>query len=111
MSTASRFNDAGDFSHALRSRKDNKASISIIRDKKEQTITLTLPERQEPELFHESFDVEIPEIDAETREIWPNRKPKSLASSQRWKRRSIEDSARPDPRLSAKPGKHKDAPI
>lgn len=56
--------DAGDFSHALRSRKDNTASISVIRDKKEQTITLTLPEHKQSDLFNESM--EIPEIDAET---------------------------------------------
>jgi membrane-associated protease RseP (regulator of RpoE activity) len=59
-------NDAGDFTHAVRSRKDNKAAIGIIRDKKEQTITLTLPEgRSRGEIINESLD--IPEIDAETR--------------------------------------------
>jgi membrane-associated protease RseP (regulator of RpoE activity) len=56
--------DAGDFSHALRARKDNTASISILRDKKEQTITLTLPERKESQLEQESL--ETPELDAET---------------------------------------------
>jgi serine protease Do len=55
--------DAGDFSHALRSRKDNTAAISLIRDKKEQTITLTLPERRQSDFLNES--IEIPEIDAE----------------------------------------------
>src|SRR6202140_4582266 len=60
--------DSGDFSHALRSRKDNTASISVIRDKKEQTLTITLPERKQSDLFHESLEVQIPEIDAETRE-------------------------------------------
>lgn len=58
-------NDSSDFSHALRSRKDNSASIGIIRDKKEQTIKLTLPDRKQSDLFHESL--EIPEIDAQTR--------------------------------------------
>jgi len=57
--------DAGDFSHALRARKDNTASVSVIRDKKEQTITLTLPERKQSDLFNESM--EIPEFDAEAR--------------------------------------------
>src|SRR3989454_4818925 len=57
--------DVGDFSHALNGRKDNTVNVNIIRDKKEQTLTLTLPERKESELFEESFD--IPEIDAETR--------------------------------------------
>lgn len=56
--------DSSDFSHALRSRKDNTASVNILRDRKEQTITLTLPERKESELDRESF--EIPEVQAET---------------------------------------------
>jgi membrane-associated protease RseP (regulator of RpoE activity) len=60
--------DSGDFSHALRSRKDNTASVSVIRDKKEQTISITLPERKQSDLFRESLEVEIPEIDAETRQ-------------------------------------------
>jgi serine protease Do len=60
--------DSGDFSHALRSRKDNTASISVIRDKKEQNITITLPERKQSDLFRESLEIEMPEIDAETRD-------------------------------------------
>ena len=55
--------DSGDFSHALRSRKDNTASISVIRDKKEQTITITLPDRKQSKMFE---SLEVPEIDAET---------------------------------------------
>jgi len=62
--------DSGDFSHALRSRKDNTASISVIRDKKEQTLTISLPEHKQSDLFRESLEVEMPEIDAETREEW-----------------------------------------
>lgn len=58
--------DSGDFSHALRGRKDNSATISILRDKKEQTITLTLPERKEGDLFWESLDA--PEINAQAQE-------------------------------------------
>jgi serine protease Do len=59
-------NDAGDFTHAVRSRKDNKANIGVIRDKKEQTMTLTLPEAKNGGgILNESF--EVPEIDAETR--------------------------------------------
>ena len=53
--------DSGDFSHALRSRKENTVNVSIIRDKREQTLTLTLPERKQSDLF-ESLDV--PDIDA-----------------------------------------------
>jgi serine protease Do len=58
-------NDVGDFSHAINSRKDNMATVSIIRDKKQQTLSLTLPDRKRSDLFEESF--ELPEIDAETR--------------------------------------------
>jgi serine protease Do len=57
-------NDASDFSHLLRSRKANTASIGIIRDKKEQTLTLSLPERNQSSVF-ESLD-DIPDIHAET---------------------------------------------
>jgi len=39
--------DAGDFTHALRSRKENTVSVGIIRDRKEQTVTLPLPERKQ----------------------------------------------------------------
>ena len=57
-------NDAGDFSHALRSGKDNTAKVGILRDKREQTITLQLPERKQSDLFEESFG--LPQIKAET---------------------------------------------
>jgi serine protease Do len=60
--------DSGDFSHALRSHKDNPARISVIREKKEQTITITLPERKQSDRLRESLEVEIPKIDAKTRE-------------------------------------------
>jgi membrane-associated protease RseP (regulator of RpoE activity) len=55
--------DAGDFSRALRSQKESKTTITILRDKKEQTITLTLPaSRQTGEYLNQSFD--LPQIDA-----------------------------------------------
>src|SRR6266496_131047 len=60
-------NDTGDFTHSLRgSREDAKektVSVSIIRDKKEQTLSLTLPERRRSEMREESFD--FPEVNAE----------------------------------------------
>lgn len=62
--------DSGDFSRALHSRKDNKVSISILRDRKEQTITLTLPERRQGDLYWESFDA--PQIDAKTQKELSN---------------------------------------
>ena len=58
-------NDSGDFSHALRNRHGNSVSVNIIRDKKEQTLTLNLPERKQSSLLNESIDQ--PQIDEETR--------------------------------------------
>src|ERR1700686_4113070 len=57
-------NDSGDFTHALRGRKNNAINVSIIRDKREQSLTLSLPERNQSQTLDESF--EAPEIDAET---------------------------------------------
>ena len=61
-----RIADASDFSHALNSRKDNTVSVSVIREKHEQTLTLTLPNRRRSDLYEESFDT--PQVDAETRQ-------------------------------------------
>ena len=47
--------DSGDFSHALHDRKDNTVTVGIIRDKKEQTITLTLPDRKQSGVMEESI--------------------------------------------------------
>ena len=59
--------DTSDFSHALRTRQGNSASVSILRDKKEQTITLSLPERKQSLRDLESFD--IPDLDARASEL------------------------------------------
>jgi serine protease Do len=57
--------DTSDFTHAFRARSAGSVNVSVIRDKKEQTLTLTLPERKESgEMLEESF--EAPELDAET---------------------------------------------
>ncbi len=57
--------DSSDFSHGLQShRGGGPVTIGIIRDKRQQTITLTLPERkQSGESFGEDF--EIPNIEAD----------------------------------------------
>lgn len=58
--------DSGDFSRALRSRKDNNVTIGILRDKKVTTLTIALPARKESgEIMDESF--ELPKISGETR--------------------------------------------
>ncbi len=50
--------DTGDFSHAVRSRDGAAVSIGVIRDKKEQKLNLTLPDRKESGdlLLEESSD-------------------------------------------------------
>ena len=62
-------NDTGDFTHTLRMKredtKEKTISIGIIRDKKEQTLSLTLPEPRHSEMREESF--EIPEMNAEVK--------------------------------------------
>jgi serine protease Do len=60
--------DSGDFSHALQAqRSGGSVPVGIIRDRKVQTITLTLPERkQSGDLFpEESFDFPEINIDAD----------------------------------------------
>jgi serine protease Do len=58
--------DTSDFSHAIRSTTTGSVNVGIIRDKREQSVTLPLPERKDSgEFFEESFDV--PDLDAESR--------------------------------------------
>ena len=56
--------DTSDFTHALHDHSAGSVSVSVIRDKREQKLTLTLPARKESgEDIEESF--EAPEMDAE----------------------------------------------
>jgi serine protease Do len=61
--------DTSDFSHAVKSRGGNSVSVGVVRDKKEQTINLTLPSRKESGdlLDEEGFQWE-PMIQAESAE-------------------------------------------
>ncbi len=57
--------DTSDFTHALHSHSAGAVGIGVLRDKKEQTLTITLPERKESgDVIEESLDA--PELDAET---------------------------------------------
>ncbi len=57
--------DTSDFTHALRAHAAGSVNVSVIRDKKEQTLTLSLPQLKESGgMLEESLDV--PEISAET---------------------------------------------
>jgi hypothetical protein len=62
--------DTSDFTHALHSHSAGSVSLGVIRDKKEQTLTLTLPERKESgEMMDESLEMDEPELDADTQII------------------------------------------
>jgi serine protease Do len=57
--------DTSDFTHALRSSPGATAAVTVIREKREQTLTLTLPEKKDSgSLLEDSFDV--PDFTAET---------------------------------------------
>src|SRR5580698_1054895 len=56
--------DTSDFTHALRSQSAGSVSVGVIRDKKEQTLTLTVPERKDSGEINEE-SLEEPELDAD----------------------------------------------
>ena len=57
--------DSSDFTHALRSSSGATASVTVIREKKEQNLTLTLPEKKDSgSLLEDTFDLH--EFTAET---------------------------------------------
>jgi len=58
--------DSGDFTHAMHGRKSSTVTVSIIREKKEQNLTLTVPERNQSELLDTDETLEQPDADAET---------------------------------------------
>jgi len=58
--------DASDFTHALRRSSGSSAGVTVMRDKHEQNLTLSLPEKKDSGLLMEdSFD-EIPDFDEES---------------------------------------------
>lgn len=59
--------DTSDFSHAVKSRSGNSVAVGVVRDKKDQTLNLTLPAKKEQsDLFEEEgFELD-PMIQAET---------------------------------------------
>jgi serine protease Do len=57
--------DTSDFTHALRSSSGATAAVTVIREKREQTLTLTLPEKKDSgSLLEDGFDV--PDVSVET---------------------------------------------
>jgi serine protease Do len=58
--------DSSDFTHALHSHSAGSISVGVLRDKKEQTLTLTLPARKESGELIEEESTDAPELDADT---------------------------------------------
>jgi serine protease Do len=60
--------DTSDFSHVLRSTSGSSAAVTVVRDRKEQNLTLTLPEKKDSgAVIEESFDE--PDLSAATQEV------------------------------------------
>jgi serine protease Do len=59
--------DTSDFTHALRSSSGASAAVTVVREKKEQNLNLTLPARRNSgSLMEDSFAIDVPDLTAET---------------------------------------------
>src|SRR5579864_8967089 len=58
--------DTSDFTHAVKSRTGESVSVGVMRDKKEQKLNLTFPERKESGSLLDEETLDSPMIDAET---------------------------------------------
>ena len=59
--------DTSDFTHAIHSSSGGTATVTVIREKREQNLTLTLPEKKDSgSLLEDSFD--MPDFSAETQQ-------------------------------------------
>jgi serine protease Do len=61
--------DSGDFTHAMHGRKSSAVTVSIIREKKELNITLTVPEHNQSKVLDTNETLEVPDVDAETETV------------------------------------------
>lgn len=59
--------DTGDFSRSVRSRNGNSVNVGVIRDKKEQTLTLALPEKGQSGGLIEEESLQDQGLDSESR--------------------------------------------
>jgi serine protease Do len=61
--------DSGDFTHAMHGRKSSAVTVSIIREKKELNITLTVPEHNQSKVLDTNETLEVPDVDSETETV------------------------------------------
>jgi membrane-associated protease RseP (regulator of RpoE activity) len=59
--------DTSDFTHALRSTSGTSAAVTVMRERREQNLTLTLPEKKDSGALMED-SLEIPEVTAQMQE-------------------------------------------
>jgi serine protease Do len=61
--------DTSDFTHALRGHSGGPAAVTVVREKKEQNLTLTLPSRKDSgSLQEDTFDLDLQGLTAQTRQ-------------------------------------------
>jgi len=58
--------DTSDFAHAVKSRTGNTVNVGVVRDKKEQNLNLSLPDRKESGVLMEEESLDNQEIDADS---------------------------------------------
>ena len=58
--------DTSDFTHALRSSSGGATAVTVMRDKREQNLTLTLPDRKDSGTLIEEDSFDMPDITADT---------------------------------------------
>lgn len=61
--------DTSDFTHALHSHSAGSVGVGVIRDRKEQTVTITLPERKDSGGLLEEESLDAPEIEESRMEL------------------------------------------
>ncbi len=71
-----RVNDVGDWNRLLRRQKGGTASVAIVRDRREQTISIKLPERRSPDssemrFSFPEFHLEMEQLQNELQRIQP----------------------------------------
>jgi len=58
--------DTSDFTHAIHSASGGTATVTVMREKREQNLTLTLPEKKDSGSLQNSFEIDMHDISVET---------------------------------------------
>jgi serine protease Do len=58
--------DTSDFTHAIHSSAGGTAAVTVMREKREQNLTLTLPEKKDSGSLQNSYDIDMHDISVET---------------------------------------------